>query len=113
MDELEVLQQKRAEELKTVKTMIEIYCHDIHGAAKRELCPQCQELLEYAAKRVKYCPRMAEKTFCSVCTTHCYAPARRESIRAIMRYSGPRMIWHSPLKAIRHLLEERKYKREQ
>lgn len=106
MNELELLQQKRREELATVKVMIGIYCRAVHGSAKGELCPKCQELLFYAAKRVECCPRMAEKTFCSVCSTHCYAPAKREAIREVMRYSGPRMLWHAPWQALRHLWAE-------
>ena len=37
---------------------------------------------------------------------HCYAPAQREQIRAIMRYAGPRMILHHRVAAIRHLLKK-------
>ena len=49
---------------------------------------------------------MAHKTSCEECGNHCYAPAQREQIRAIMRYAGPRMILHHPVAAIRHLLKK-------
>jgi len=41
---------------------------------------------------------------------HCYKPAMRENIRAVMRYSGPRMISHHPLMAIQHLIDKRRKK---
>ena len=56
---------------------------------------------------------MVTKTFCSNCKVHCYKPEMREKIRTVMRYSGPRMIFHAPIPAIRHVIEtvkERKRK---
>lgn len=35
----------------------------------------------------------------------------REKIRAVMRFSGPRMIFHHPVAAIRHVIETKKEKR--
>lgn len=32
----------------------------------------------------------------------------REKIRAVMRFSGPRMIFHHPVAAVRHVLETKK-----
>jgi hypothetical protein len=34
----------------------------------------------------------------------------REKIREVMRFSGPRMIFHHPIMAIRHLIESRREK---
>jgi len=36
---------------------------------------------------------------------------KREKIRAVMRFSGPRMIFHHPVAAIRHVIETKKEKR--
>jgi len=44
------------------------------------------------------------KGSCKQCTVHCYAPAQREKIRAVMRYAGPRMLLYHPLEALWHLL---------
>ena len=99
--------EKRLLELKTVRRMIEIYCHGHHGTKGRELCEDCEDLVKYAETRVEQCPHMEEKTFCSMCKTHCYAPTYREKIRQVMRYSGPRMLWRNPIMTIRHLLLER------
>lgn len=35
----------------------------------------------------------------------------REKIRAIMRFSGPRMMFHHPVAAVRHLIETKKEKK--
>jgi hypothetical protein len=35
----------------------------------------------------------------------------REKIRQVMRFSGPRMIIHHPVMAIRHVIESKKEKK--
>ena len=70
-------------------------------------------LRDYADARVDHCPHIATKTFCSVCQTHCYKPEMRERIRQVMRWSGPRMLFHHPVLAVRHLTETRKQKKGQ
>ena len=67
------------------------------------LCPQCQALLDYAHKRLEHCKFGENKPSCTRCPVHCYKPAMREQIRQVMRYSGPRMLLHDPIMAIRHL----------
>lgn len=67
------------------------------------LCPQCQALLDYAHQRLERCRFGEDKPSCTRCPVHCYKPAMREQIRQVMRYSGPRMLLHDPIMAIRHL----------
>lgn len=67
------------------------------------LCPQCQALLDYALQRLERCRFGEDKPSCTRCPVHCYKPAMREQIRQVMRYSGPRMLLHNPIMAIRHL----------
>ena len=67
------------------------------------LCPQCQELLTYAHQRLEHCKFGEDKPSCTCCPVHCYKPAMRQQIRQVMRYSGPRMLLHNPVLAIRHL----------
>ena len=81
--------------------MIQIYCKKKHGT--KELCPECTELLQYASERSQKCPFMETKTFCSNCMVHCYKPVMREKIREVMRFSGPRMIFHHPFMAVHHV----------
>lgn len=92
---------KLQHERRVVRDMIALYCRNNHGT--KELCDECRELAEYADSRTLKCPFMAEKSFCSQCKVHCYSPQMREKIRTVMRYSGPRMISHHPIDAIRHL----------
>ena len=106
-------EKKRRQEKETVGLMIELYCRGNHGTPKGQLCPDCAVLRDYADARVDHCPHMATKTFCSVCKTHCYKPEMREQIRQVMRWSGPRMLFHHPVLAVRHLVETRKQKKAQ
>lgn len=103
------VEKKRQHELDTVSLMINIYCRGKHHTTKG-LCPSCQELADYVSQRTKHCPHMAEKTFCSACQTHCYSPKRCQQIQAVMRYSGPRMLFYAPRLAIYHLYIQLKSK---
>ena len=102
-------QTKREREKELVSQMIALYCRKKHGG--RDLCPDCAALDAYARQRSDHCPFMETKTFCSNCTVHCYKPEMREKIRAVMRFSGPRMIFHHPITAVRHMIETKKEKR--
>ena len=100
---------KREQEKKTVSLMIALYCRRNHGG--KTLCAECAALEEYAHRRSDNCPFMETKTFCSNCKVHCYKPDMREKIRAVMRFSGPRMIFYHPVMAVRHLIETKKEKK--
>lgn len=90
-------EEKRKAEMATVKKMLEIYCRAHHGN-NLSLCEECEALFDYARARVERC-------------THCYAPKMREKIREAMRYSGPRMLLHAPVMALRHMFIEWREKR--
>lgn len=89
-----------------VEQMIRLYCRRHEGHA--ELCPDCQELLDYAHNRLSRCRYGKEKPTCRRCPIHCYRLEMKERIIAIMRWSGPRMILYHPFAAIRHLFREMK-----
>ena len=107
------IEDKREREIRVVTQMIQIYCRGRHKSRRGELCPLCQTLAEYAAQRVQRCPFMETKTFCSNCKVHCYRAAEREQIRAVMRYSGPRMLLFHPVMAVRHGIESQKERKKQ
>ena len=111
---MRAVSKKRAKEKKVVAQMIRIYCNDHHR--EKCLCEDCEELLAYAHRRIDLCPFMESKTFCSNCRVHCYEKTKREQIKAIMRYSGPRMLLHHPLMAVHHVIssiqEKRRLERE-
>jgi hypothetical protein len=100
---------KREREKELVSQMIALYCKKQHHT-KGPLCPECAALRDYARQRSEKCPFMESKTFCSNCKVHCYKPEMREKIREVMRFSGPRMIFHHPITAIRHVIESKKEK---
>jgi predicted amidophosphoribosyltransferase len=95
---------RMARERRTVEAMIRLHCHNRHGV-ERGLCDECADLLSYASARLQNCPFGASKPTCARCSVHCYSPKRREQIRAVMRYAGPRMLYLHPLLAFFHLLD--------
>jgi len=105
---------RRENERATVRHMIELYCRskghaaathtDIHCKEHASLCADCRELLDYAERRLEVCRHGDSKPACKKCPTHCYRPDYRARIRAVMRHSGPRLILHHPVEAVRHLL---------
>ena len=101
---------KRQKEKELVSQMIALYCRKQHGG-RHGLCAECAALDAYARQRSDRCPFMETKTFCSNCTVHCYKPAMREQIRKVMRFSGPRMLLHHPIPAIRHVIETKREKK--
>ena len=102
--------RKREREKKLVTEMIALYCRRQHHSGGT-LCPECRALNEYARSRSDHCPFMEEKTFCSNCKVHCYSPEMREKIRQVMRFSGPRMLFHHPAAAIWHVVSTLREKR--
>jgi hypothetical protein len=91
-------------EARTIEAMVLIYCHDKHRTRGDALCAACQGLVSFAGLRLNKCPYQEDKTTCAKCPTHCYKPDRREEVRHVMRYAGPRMLWKHPYLAVMHLL---------
>ena len=104
------VQTKREREKRMVTQMIALYCRRNHRT-RGALCPDCASLADYARSRSERCPFMETKTFCANCRVHCYKPAMREKIRAGMRFSGPRMIFHHPVAAVWHVIETKREKK--
>jgi hypothetical protein len=93
---------KIKKEKEVVEVMIRLYCK--HREGNKDLCPNCQQLLDYANSRLSKCKFGDEKFACKKCPIHCYKPEQREQIRKVMKYSGPRMFFYHPLMAFRHLI---------
>ena len=90
----------------TIAAMIALYCR--HQHAGDGLCPACRKLADYARERLDSCPFQEGKTTCAKCPVHCFKPVEREEIRAVMRYSGPRMIYRHPVLAVFHFIYGRR-----
>jgi len=86
-----------------IPEMVLIYCRGSHGTIGNEPCAECAELTEYALLRLEKCPFKKNKEFCSFCSVHCYKPDMREKIKAVMRYSGPRMLFRHPIFSMSHV----------
>jgi uncharacterized paraquat-inducible protein A len=97
----------RSLETETIKKMIMIYCHDVHGTEKGELCSECSGLLDYAKQRIDKCFYGDQKPVCSKCKVHCYKPEMRNKIKEVMRYSGPRMLFKSPVLSLRYMYRKK------
>lgn len=91
-------------EKRIIKLMIEIYCKKKHGY-KYELCDECQELLDYAHKRLTYCKFGDEKSTCAKCPIHCYKKDMKMKIKGVMKFSGPRLLIYKPIEVIKHCLD--------
>lgn len=91
----------------TVEKMINIYCRGVHRTGKGR-CDKCEQLLQYASKRIEKCVHGENKPVCAKCPIHCYRPEMREEIKKVMRYAGPRMLYKHPVLAFYHLLDSRK-----
>ena len=91
-----------AREWKTVSAMLHIYCRDKHAG---NLCGDCQELMSYVNLRLDRCRFGEEKPTCARCPVHCYQRDRREQIKIVMRYAGPKMLWEHPWLSLWHLLD--------
>lgn len=91
-------------EKKIITLMIEIYCKGNHGGKRGHLCEECNELLEYAHKRLSNCKFGENKSTCGKCPIHCYKKDMKIKVKSVMRYSGPRLIIYRPFELIRHAL---------
>ena len=103
-------------EKKLIPEMIRTYCLGNHkelrkeeGVKGKELCSKCKE---YAEFRLEKCPFKKNKGFCSFCKIHCYKPEYRAEMKAVMRYSGSRMLFSHPIFALSHVVAMIRYKRE-
>ena len=94
---------RMAREYRTIAAMMHIYCRKKHNT-RRELCAECQELLDYAALRLEKCPFQEDKSTCVNCKVHCYRPEMRERVREVMRFAGPHMTYRHPYLAFMHLV---------
>ena len=88
-------------EKQTVRKMIALYCrHHL----KQDTQPKDYELLaEYACQRLEHCRFREDKKSCDRCSVHCYSPQKRQQIKEVMRWVGPRMMFYCPKDAMLHM----------
>jgi len=96
-------------EYNTVKAMVEIYCKAHHRTSTpMDECEPCREFLDHVSDRLDRCSYGQDKPSCKQCAIHCYRPEMKARARAIMIFSGPKMLFSHPIMAIRHLIHSRK-----
>ena len=91
-------------EWQTMAAMVGCFCSAQHRPAAG-LCPECRGLLDYATARLDRCRFGREKPTCAHCPVHCYQRGRRDQMKAVMRYAGPRMLWQHPVLSLWHWLD--------
>lgn len=94
------MDKKLSEEYEIVCEMINLYHRKNDSFSDAEI----SDLKAYVKSKLSSCPHGSNKPFCSYCKIHCYEPVRRDQIREIMRFSGPRFIFYRPGKSLKHLL---------
>jgi hypothetical protein len=97
--------RRLAREWRTVTAMVEIYCREQHGDSLCGECQDCQDLMRYISLRLDRCRFGEDKPTCAKCPVHCYQRDRREQIKAVMRFVGPRMLWEHPRLSLWHVLD--------
>lgn len=99
---------RRARELKTIRVMVCMYCRGHGHEGGESMCADCDELMEYATRRLERCVFGDAKPTCANCVVHCYSAEMRERVRVMMRWAGPRMLLRHPILGIAHLLDGRR-----
>lgn len=114
-------QRKLRKDLRLLATFVRVCCEGQHRDVPKEpfalrgydatvlgrrppvLCAGCRKLLAHAFVKRTACP-LDPKPMCKHCPQHCYAPAYRARMRAVMRYSGRRLVLSGRLHYLLHLL---------
>lgn len=105
------MNKKITKEKEVLALMIKIYCQkNKHNHDKNQLCQECQNIQDYAFKKLDACPYQPDKDFCSFCKTHCYHEDEAKHIREIMRYSGKYFVFYQPVFSIKHLAKTIKFR---
>lgn len=99
---------RRKRELRTIQAMIRMYCRHHHSGDQR-LCVDCAGLAAYAERRLESCVFGDAKPTCAKCTVHCYSASKREQVKMVMRWAGPRMLLRHPVLAMFHLVDGRRF----
>lgn len=84
--------------------MLRIYCKSKHNH-KKGLCEKCAALLNEIYRRLNHCQFGDRKPACGSCKINCYRGEKFKEVAAIMRYSGPRMLFYHPILAIQHFID--------
>ncbi|MDF1536975.1 MAG: nitrous oxide-stimulated promoter family protein [bacterium] len=65
----------------------------VHIQSGPPLCDECTALLRHAIVMRVLCP-LDPKPKCRKCPRHCYRPGYKEEMERVMKYAGPRTLFH-------------------
>ena len=88
-----------------IRWMINYYCKNNHKSAG--ICTECNDLLNYAIKRIVNCPHGLNKPACSSCEIHCYKDTYRVKIHEVMKFSGPWIFFKKPVYGIKYIIKKK------
>ena len=113
------LTAKKAKDIEVLGEFTAIFCSENHNVKEKavfiikderlqslndkqiDLCPDCTRLLNHGIAKLLQCPH-DPKPMCKKCTTQCYAPGYRESMREVMKFSGLYLVKHGRLDLMVH-----------
>ena len=67
----------------------------------------CTGLFAYAMERLERCPYPGTETHLCQLPDPLLSKKKREQVRLMMRYAGPKMLLRHPILAVRHLIDGR------
>jgi hypothetical protein len=98
-------------EKSAVEQMIKLYCRKHHAGDTISFpCDECSTMIDYAFLKLDKCIYGDKKPSCKNCSSHCYNQKMRDKIKAVMRYSGPRLIYYYPILSIKYLINKISFK---
>ncbi len=86
-----------------IEEMIRLYCLKKHR--QKNLCPDCQALLDYALGRLERCPFQESKSFCSHCPVPLLQTGNAKTRAGGNAFFRPRMLFHHPVLVVKHMIE--------
>jgi len=98
-----LIHHRVSREKQTISAMVNIYCKEKHQ--QNELCDDCKKLLNYAHQRLDVCVFKNNKPACNHCEVHCYSNKMKEKVKAVMIFSGPRMLFKHPVLSFWHMMD--------
>lgn len=104
------IETKREREKKMISQMIALYCHRNHHTRGAPLS-RVRGAERLRPRPLRALPVHGDEDLLRQLPRARYKPDMREKIRAVMRFSGPRMIFYHPVAAIRHVVETKREKK--
>lgn len=111
---MEAMTKQQKSDIRLIGKFVEVYCDGKHAGierrtfllpeklGERRMCAECAGFMAYAVARRLNCPLEAEKPSCKHCRIHCYGKEQRDKVRAVMAYSGRKLMLRGRLDYVWH-----------